>query len=261
MLEETSHSEESSEDIRADIKTRWKKGQSGNPEGRKLNGSGCTLTWLARTMLERPVEGAEGRTTRLVAYMSDIVRRADEGDLKCRMFLLREVGRGDRHKETAQRNAKRAKTEELRKFEEAKACEISSPVPPLKPEVENEQTVTVSPTAPPKRDPRARVHAADTRKASTADASTYRRDPGTGRLETPEGRQLSPEEEARLLYPTWPHISPHLQKAPPAPDSAAGPAGPASPARESEVVDSKEELSLQKNSPEHLPPGRRDTLH
>jgi hypothetical protein len=119
-------------------------------------------------MMERPVEGAEGRTTRLVAYMTDIVRRADDGDLKCRMFLLREVGRGDRRKETAQRNAKRAKTEELRKFEEEKADEISSPVAPLKPDVEDAQTVTVSPTAPPKPDPRARVYAADTGKTSAA---------------------------------------------------------------------------------------------
>ena len=261
MLEETSHSEEQTEDIRADIKTRWKKGQSGNPEGRRLKGAGCTLTWLARTMLERPVEGTEGRTTRLVAYLSDIVRRADDGDLKCRMFLLREVGRGDRRKETAQRNAKRAKTEDLRKFEEEKADEISSPVAPLKPEVEDEHAITVSPTASPKPDPRARVHAADATKTSTADASTYRRDPDTGRLVTPEGHELTPEEEGRLLYPNWPHVSPHLQKAPRAPDSASGPAGPASPARESQAVDSTRDSSSENFSQENALRGRKDTLH
>ena len=59
--------------------------------------------------------------------MTDFVRRADAGDLKCRMYLVKAVERGDRRKEIAQRNAKKAKTEELRKFEEAKAEEISSP--------------------------------------------------------------------------------------------------------------------------------------
>ena len=249
------------------MKTRWKKGQSGNPEGRKLKGSGCTLTWLARTMMERPVDGAEGRTTRLVAYLSDIVRRADDGDLNCRMFLLKEVGRGDRRKETAQRNARKAKTEDLRKFEEEKAAENSSPVAPLKPEVEDEQAITVRPTPPPraKPDPRARVHAADTKKTSTADASTYRRDPGTGRLVTPEGRELTPEEEERLLYPSWPHVSPHLKKearaGAPAGDSAGKPASPASPASESQAFDPKQNSSESKFSQESPAAGRKGTVH
>ena len=214
-----------------------------------MNGSGCTLSWLARTMMERPVDGEGGRTTRLVAYLSDIVRRADEGDLNCRMFLVREVGRGDRRKETAQRNAKRAKSEDLRKFEEEKAAEISSPVEPLPPEVEDDQAVTVSPTAAAphaKPDPRARVHAADAKKAPTGDSSMYRRDPATGRLITPEGRELTREEEEKLLYPNWPHVSPHLKKAP----SAGDPAGPANPARDSQETDSKQNSSESKFSRE-----------
>jgi hypothetical protein len=262
MLEETSPSEESSEDIRPDIKTRWKKGQSGNPEGRKLKGSGCTLTGLARTLLERPVEGAEGRTTRLVAYLSDIVRLADDGDLKCRMFLLKEVGRGDRRKETAQRNAKRAKTEELRKFEEEKAAENSSPVAPLEPGVEDKHVVTVSPTAPVRTKPTAacKPAAASACKAPLPDdPSTFRRDPHTGRLFTPEGRALSQEEEERLLYPNWPHVSPHLKKE----DRAGEAAGPASPAREKQASDSERNSGNEKVSREFEAAGaeRKSTLH
>ena len=147
-------STETSED-RADIKTRWKKGQSGNPQGRpRLRGAGLTLTALARTLMERPVEGMDGeRHTRMTEYMIDVVRYADAGDRQCRMFLLKAVERGDRRRENAQRNAKKAKSEVLRKFEEAKADEISTPMPPLSPETEEEQTAKVNPTGPPRRRP------------------------------------------------------------------------------------------------------------
>src|ERR1700733_11114455 len=148
-MEETSQSEE-----RADTKTRWKKGQSGNPQGRpRLRGAGLTLTALARTLMERPVEGMDGeRHTRLTEYLIDVVRCADAGDMKCRMFLLRAIDQGDRRRENAQRNAKKANSEALRKFEEAKADEISMPMPPLEPEVEDEQVVKdVRPTAPPRK--------------------------------------------------------------------------------------------------------------
>src|SRR6204780_4098974 len=112
-------------DERADIRTRWKKGQSGNPQGRpRLCGAGLTLTALARTLMERPVEGADGeRHTRLTEYMIDVVRCADAGDMKCRLFLLRAVERGDRGRENARRNARKAKSGALRKFEEAMADE------------------------------------------------------------------------------------------------------------------------------------------
>jgi hypothetical protein len=79
-MEETSHSEE----LRPDIKTRWKKGQSGNPKGRSLPAAGATLTGLARLMMEQPVERSDagGRNTRLAEYMLDIVRRADAARLR-----------------------------------------------------------------------------------------------------------------------------------------------------------------------------------
>jgi hypothetical protein len=51
---------DTSQTERADIKTRWQKGQSGNPTGRRITGAGATLTGLARTMLERPVERPGG---------------------------------------------------------------------------------------------------------------------------------------------------------------------------------------------------------
>jgi hypothetical protein len=240
LMEETSQSEETDHsEERADIKTRWKKGQSGNPKGR-LAGSGNTVTWLARMLLERPVRSSQSgeRVTRLAEYMSDIVRRADAGDLKLRLFLIKAVERGDRRKEVAQRNAKKAKSEELRKFEEEMAEEISTPMPPLAPEVEEEQEVkSVRPTASPRpaNSPSHTQAASAYAKASAdkphgpakascgpVDASTLQRNPLNGRLVTPEGRELSWEEEERLLYPTWPHVSPHLKKEDRA-DASAGP--------------------------------------
>jgi hypothetical protein len=71
--------------------TRWQKGQSGNPKGRPrkqrgpsrpqslTSGTGVTPTFLARLMIERPVERADGlggTRTRLAEYMYDIVERA-----------------------------------------------------------------------------------------------------------------------------------------------------------------------------------------
>jgi hypothetical protein len=277
-MEQTST--ETSED-RADIKTRWKKGQSGNPQGRpRLRGAGLTLTALARTMMERPVEGADGeRHTRLTEYMIDVVRCADAGDRQCRMFLLKAVDRGDRRRENAQRNAKKAKSEELRKFEETKADEISVPMPPLSPETEEEQTAKVSPTAsafaeasagephspakpwrsraaPPRRPAATPAHtppaytppAGAPRKTQPDDASTYRRDPLSGNLVTPEGRVLSPEEEERLANPYWPHVSPHLKKAPSAGTSPGDSAGRESPVRESQAFDSARDFGSEKFS-------------
>src|ERR1700733_14645376 len=268
-MEETSHPEE-----RADFKTRWKKGQSGNPQGRpRLRGAGLTLTALARTLMERPVEGADGeRHTRLTEYMIDVVRCADAGDRKCRMFLLNAVERGDRRRENAQRNAKKANSEALRKFEEAKADEISMPMPPLEPEVEDEQVVKdVRSTAPPRRptasacaeasadEPhspakpwRSRAAheqpAAEPKRTPSDDASLYRRD-ANGNLVTPEGRVLSPEEVNRLTNPYWPHVSPHLKKeergSAHAGFQAGDSAGPESPVPESQAVDSAGEFGSE----------------
>ena len=259
-MEETSQSEE-----RADIKTRWKKGQSGNPSGRKLTGSGCTLTGLARTLLEQPVRSsASGEPiTRLAEYMTDVVRQADAGHIGCRMFLLKLIDRGDRRKESAQRNARKAKTEDLRKFEEAMADEISTPMPPQTDEVIDQHAAPVNPTAPqrptnstapktapPQRDPlpesaHAGVSADEPQNPETpsrspaASAAMLRRDPRTGQLLSPDGRPLSREEEDRLLYPNWPHISPHLPKAPAGGNSAGNPAGRESPGSARQAVDSE----------------------
>jgi len=266
-MDDTSHPEE----IRADIKTRWKKGQSGNPKGR-LPAAGYTLTGLARLMMEQPVHGSVTgeRQTRFAEYMLDIVRRADAGDDKCRMFLLKAIDGGDRRKVTAQRNAKKAKTDELREFEAAKAEEISPE--PLSVAVETELVNIVSPTSPPratnftspKTGPKT---VSPPRHVSLASAATFRRDPGTGQLMSPEGRALSREEEQRLLYPDWPHISPHLKKEDRA-IASAGPnagesAGRKSPVPENQVIDSKEDSGVENISRENPPPemGRKDTLH
>jgi hypothetical protein len=258
-MEDTSQSDET----RADVKTRWKKGQSGNLKGR-LPAAGYTLTGLARLMMEQPVQGAATgeRRTRLSEYMLDIVRRADAGDLKCRMFLLKAIDRGDGRKLTAQRNAKKAKTDELREFEAAKADEISPE--PLDVAIETELVNTVSPTVPPRAtnvsSPKKALPQRDSLLASSA---TLRRDPHTGNLLSPEGRVLSPEEEEQLLYPAWPHISPHLGKVPFAGDKAGDLAGPESPDAKSQAIDSSQEFSREKISQEFPLPGpdRKGTLH
>lgn len=253
--DETPHSEE-----RPDIKTRWKKGQSGNSKGR-LPAAGYTLTGLARLMMEQPVHGAATgeRQTRFAQYMLDIVQRADGGDLKCRMFLLKAIDRGDGRKTTAQRNARKAKTDEVRAFETAKAEEISPE--PIDEALDTEMVGTVTPTVPRRAtNILAPKKTAPQRDALQASAATLRRDPVTGQLLSPEGRALSREEEERLLYPDWPHVSPHLKKAPLAGASAGDWAGPKSSDAKDQAVDSAEEFGAEKISQEN-PPGRKDTLH
>jgi hypothetical protein len=218
-------------------------------------------------MMERPVNGADGkRHTRLTEYMIDVVRRADAGDFESRMFLLRAIDRSDSRKLTAQRNAKKAKTEELRKFAEQKAAEISNPMPPLEPEVEDELAATVSPTAArgaptatpvrgqpeapsqnvrPAPSPRDVPPAAPPQNVPPVDASSYRRDPHTGKLMAPDGRVLTPEEEDRLANPYWPYISPHLKKAPFTGESAGNLAGRESPAPRNQVIDSAQDFGAQ----------------
>jgi Family of unknown function (DUF5681) len=271
-MEETTHSDETSHlEERADIKTRWKKGQSGNPAGNpegRLPAAGYTLTGLARLMMEQPVQSSDAgeRKTRFAEYMLDIVRRADAGDLKCRMFLLKAIDRGDRRKIAAQRNAKKARTDELRKFEQAKADEISPE--PSSVAVETELVNIVSPTALPRTTnvspPKKSLPQKDSLLAS---AATLRRDPHTGHLLSPEGRELSREEEERLLYPNWPHISPHLKKEDRA-IASAGPnagesAGRKSPASDCQAIDFKRDSGGENFSQENPPSGmgRKDTLH
>lgn len=250
-MEETSNLE------RADIKTRFKKGQSGNPKGSSVKGAGATLTGLARTMLERPVERADAgqQTTRLVEYVSDIVRRADSGDLKCRMFLLQCIDRGDRRKLTAQRNAKKSKNEDLRKFEQEKATEISPEMGPLTPETIAEQAVPVSPTTARRVEPIVPARIAPPFNAPSFDSSALRRDPRTGHLLLPDGGTMSPEEEERLANPYWPNISPHLKKEEQS-DAYAGLnagscAGQKTPAAAGQASDSKHNFGDEKFSHEN----------
>jgi hypothetical protein len=88
-----------------------------------------------------------------------------------------------------------------------------------------------------------------------------------GQLGNPKGRALSREEEQRLLYPDWPHISPHLKKEDRA-IASAGPnagesAGRKSPDPDCQAIDSKQDLGGKNFSQENPPTGvgRKDTLH
>ena len=205
----------------AAISTRWQKGQSGNPKGRPrkqrgpsrpqslTSGTGVTPTFPARLMIERPVERADGlggTRTRLAEYMYDIVERADAGDLKCRMFLIRYVDRGDRRRLAALRNAEKAKTRALRELESVAAREISE-TPMVPAEMAAPHVKTIYPTKP------SRVQTmAGPKRAPSVDASLFRRDPRSGELLDANGNAVSREAEDRLRYPDWPHISPHLKK-------------------------------------------------
>lgn len=213
-MDETS--KDQPQEKRADIATRWKAGQSGNPKGRPRNahksigasGAGATPTYLARVMIERPVErlgGVSGTRTRLTEYIADIFERADAGDLGCRKFVIRLVDEGDRRRLAALRNAEKAKTRRLRKLERSAAREASlTPEPP--PEKAAAEVKVVSPTAP------QRVQTIAVPRRAPAVEATFRRDPRTGALLGADGNALSRAEEDRLLYPEWPHISPHLKK-------------------------------------------------
>jgi hypothetical protein len=138
--------------------------------------------------------------------MADIVERADAGDLGCRKYLIAYVDRGDRRRLAALRQAEKAKTDSLRTLERA-AARAASLTPEVSAEKAAAEVKTISPTQP-SRVPTIAVP----RRAPPVDASMFRRDPRTGALLGADGLALSREEEDRLLYPEWPHVSPHLKK-------------------------------------------------
>src|SRR5580704_7683124 len=80
------------------VKTRWKKGQSGNPHGRPRKG--VTLPYAAREMMDQPmrceVNGKVYVLSRLERTMLEIIKRADEGDFACMRYLLEQMSRWDR---------------------------------------------------------------------------------------------------------------------------------------------------------------------
>jgi hypothetical protein len=86
-------------------KTRWKKGQSGNPRGRPLKG--VTLPYAAREMMDQPlrceVDGKVYVMSRLERTLLEIIKRSDEGDLACSRFLLEQMSRWDRAQAVAAR--------------------------------------------------------------------------------------------------------------------------------------------------------------
>ena len=87
------------------VKTRWKKGQSGNPRGRPRKG--VTLPYAARQMMDQPMRyEANGEViivSRLERTLLEIIKRADEGDLACMRFLLEQMSRWDREAAIAAR--------------------------------------------------------------------------------------------------------------------------------------------------------------
>src|ERR1700683_3303781 len=87
------------------VKTRWKKGQSGNPHGRPRKG--VTLPYAAREMMDQPlryeVNGQVYVMSRLERTLLEIIKRSDEGDLACSRFLLEQMSRWDRAQAAAAR--------------------------------------------------------------------------------------------------------------------------------------------------------------
>jgi len=92
-------------------KTRWKKGQSGNPRGRPLKG--VTLPYAAREMMDQPmrceVDGQVYVMSRLERTLLEIIKRSDAGDLACSRFLLEQMSRWDRAAEIAARPPREAR--------------------------------------------------------------------------------------------------------------------------------------------------------
>lgn len=100
----------------ASVKTRWKKGQSGNLLGRPkksqpLLDQGEMLEHFAHFLLEQPCDVLGGGTqTRLTRLMLDVVKRAEEGELSCIKFLFALAERGERRRLHASHAAARART-------------------------------------------------------------------------------------------------------------------------------------------------------
>jgi hypothetical protein len=96
-------------------RTRWKKGQSGNPRGRprKAPGTGAPAPWLMRQMMDQPVTCVENgevrQITRLVDLTAKICEKADNGDLAAMRIMLDYSTRFDRATEAAMRPPKEAK--------------------------------------------------------------------------------------------------------------------------------------------------------
>jgi hypothetical protein len=156
------------------------------------------------------------------------------------MFLLRAIDRGDRRKQAAQRNAKKSEEERFTRIRAGKGCgDFAHPAACVGRNRTGQHGEPDSAFARRGRDARADLK---TTPALGPGARALMRDPRTGNLLSPEGRVLSREEEEQLLYPDWPHISPHLKK-----ENRAGAyiglnvgesAGLKSPAPETQVVDS-----------------------
>lgn len=92
-------------------KTRWKKGQSGNPHGRPRKG--VTLPYAAREMMDQPmrceVNGQVYVMSRLERTLLEIIKRSDDGDLACSRFLLEQMSRWDRAAEVVARPPREAR--------------------------------------------------------------------------------------------------------------------------------------------------------
>jgi hypothetical protein len=88
-----------SDDNSAENPGRWKKGQSGNPNGRPP-ASKWGLADLAKLMMDQPIliesGGEKVSATRMQKVVIELVERADQGDMASLRILLGELRRWER---------------------------------------------------------------------------------------------------------------------------------------------------------------------